>query len=119
MCYSKTGVLSYREYPLIGEKINSYGNNDFAGYLWAILRMIQYTIIPLICLVFAKYNLKIVPKFEFAYLFLILLGIGVVFNPVIFSRFANYFMPLYSLSLATLICSFIRKKVCRIGWRDF
>lgn len=94
--------------PGVGSKIESYNKNDFAGYLWALLRVFQYTVLPFIALFFARYSLHRVPQFEFSYLILILLGIGVIFNPVIFSRFANYFFPLYSLSLTTLICDSLR-----------
>lgn len=94
--------------PGIGSKIESYNKNDFAGYLWAFIRVIQYSLLPFIALIFSRYSLHTDPKYEFAYLILILLGIGVIFNPVIFSRFANYFLPLYSLSLTDLICSFLR-----------
>lgn len=94
--------------PGIGSRIESYNKNDFAGYLWAALRFLQYSVVPFLALFFSHKSLHKIPKYEFAYLILILLGFGVIFNPVIFSRFANYFIPLYSLSLAELICSSIR-----------
>lgn len=94
--------------PAIGAKAVSYGKHTYVGYLWAGLRIFQFSIIPLITLYVCHAQFHYHPKFEFSYLMLILLGIGIVFSPIIFQRFTNYFYPLLSLSLADVVCRGIR-----------
>lgn len=92
-----------RVIPVLGDKAVSYGKHGNVGYLWAGLRVLQFTIIPFVVLWCSIYQFKIKPKYEEAYLYLILLGIGVIFVPIIFQRFTNYFYPLLSLSLADVL----------------
>ena len=90
--------------PVLGEKANNYSDHNFVGYLWAGIRVFQFSIIPYIFLFFSKKVFCISPKYEITYLFMILSGIGVVFSPIIFQRFTNYFYPLYALSITNVIC---------------
>lgn len=94
--------------PAVGAKAIGYGKHTNVGYLWAGLRILQFSIIPLITLILCKRIFYMTPKYEIAYLILILLGIGIAFIPIIFQRFTNYFYPLLALSLADVICKNIR-----------
>lgn len=96
--------------PVVGDKAEGYGRHSNVGYLWAGLRILQFSIIPLLTLIICKYIFHIKPKYEIAYLILIILGIGILFSPIIFQRFTNYFYPLLALSLADVICKNIRSK---------
>lgn len=89
----------------IGNKVSSYEDVHFVGYLWTGLRFLQYTFIPLAILVFGKYVLRTEVHYEPLYCVMALLGIGVLFSPVVFSRFTNYIYPLYALSLADVLCT--------------
>lgn len=88
----------------IGEKVNSYEDVHFVGFLWMGLRFLQYTLVPLCILAFGKKVLHMEVKYEPLYCVMALLGIGVLFSPVIFSRFTNYIYPLYALSLTEVLC---------------
>lgn len=95
--------------PAIGAKAQSYENYKNVGYLWEGLRIIQFTIIPLLTLVMCKKIFHFKPKFEIAFLIISLLGIGIVFVPIIFQRFTNYFYPLIALAYADIIAGQIVK----------
>lgn len=105
--------------PMLGEKATTYGDHGFVGYFWAGLRIIQFSIIPSIILVLSNKSLKIHPKYEISYLFMILSGIGVIFSPIVFQRFTNYFYPLYALSLTDVICSCIISKYLKKRFTSF
>lgn len=107
LCFGiKSVVFSVIErIPVIGERVAAYSKNSFVGYFWCGLRVFQFTIIPLLILFYAKKILHRNPKYEISYLFIILSGIGIIFMPIIFQRFTNYFYPIYALSLSDLICS--------------
>lgn len=89
--------------PILGEKASSYSEYSFVGYFWAGLRVFQFSLIPFLFLIFCKKIFHAYPQFEISYLVMILLGVGVIFSPIIFQRFTNYFYPLYALSIADVI----------------
>lgn len=91
--------------PIIGAKAQNYERYGNVGCLWEGLRLIQFTVIPLLTLVLCKKVFHYNPKFEIAYLISSILGIGILFVPIIFQRFTNYFYPLIALSYADVITS--------------
>lgn len=94
--------------PAVGAKAEGYGKHTYVGYIWVGLRLIQFTIIPYLTLLFCKKIFRCKPKFEIAYLIIMLMGIGIIFVPIIFQRFTNYYYPLLSLSLADVLCRYIK-----------
>ena len=87
----------------IGDKIQSYDQYTYVGYLWVALRFLQYVVFPVIIYMFGKYTLKLIIPDETVYCMLILLGVGIFFNPVIFSRFTNYLYPLLAISCTNIL----------------
>ena len=94
--------------PSIGAKAQGYGKHTYVGYLWAGLRFFQFTIIPIMVLIVSKRILRLSIPYEICYLILILLGIGVLFVPIIFQRFTNYFTPLFALSVSHILVKGIK-----------
>lgn len=58
-----------------------------------LVQLLKYSVLPFIVLFLYKKHSKIPFKYESLVLFHILIGIGVVFYQVIFSRFTNYTQP--------------------------
>lgn len=94
--------------PAVGAKAESYGQHSYVGYFWAALRVFQFSIIPLLVIFVSKKILKISIPYEISYLILILLGIGILFVPIIFQRFTNYFTPIFALSVSQVLVKGIR-----------
>jgi asparagine N-glycosylation enzyme membrane subunit Stt3 len=90
--------------PIIADKAKSYGRHTYVGYFWVGMRVIQFSVIPYFVLYLNKKHFKTELKFESVYLYMIIIGMGMIFIPIIFQRFTNYFYPMLSLSMADLIC---------------
>ncbi|PXV62188.1 EpsG-like putative glucosyltransferase [Dysgonomonas alginatilytica] len=92
----------------VGDKANTYISFNEIGAMnmnWVILNLMQLTFFPMIVLFFQKYILKEDVKFESLVCMHALLGIGVAFYQIIFSRFTNYTMPFYALFLVNFFYS--------------
>ena len=112
MCFGLRSMFfaAMEHIPLIGDKAIAYAGHSFVGYFWAGLRVFQFSIIPVLLLKFAHNILHQRPKYEITYLFIIMSGIGVIFLPIIFQRFTNYFYPLYALSITDILCNSLRSR---------
>lgn len=90
------------------EKITFYSS---VTYSWNthILFLTVKGLLPLLILYLAKfYKIEILQN-EGVLAFAILLGFAVVFNPIIFSRFYNYFLPILCISLSDTLVVMYRK----------
>lgn len=94
----------------IGKKINDYSE---AAYGWksTFLFLMTRTLIPVGLGFWAKKKLHMPIKYESMLCVFGLLGVGSVFNAIIFTRFSNYLMPLYVITLAGILCPCFKKAV--------
>lgn len=91
---------------LSAKKVAKYASDFETGAMnknWIIYRVVKYTILPFILLIFQKVILKRNISFEPFICIYILFGIGVVFYQIIFERFTNYFMPFYGIFLSNIV----------------
>lgn len=86
----------------IDKKINDYAEATY-GWKSTILFVVTRTIIPIGIGFWAKKNFQTPIKYESMLCVFGLLGIGSIFNPIIFTRFSNYIMPFYIITLANII----------------
>lgn len=92
----------------IDKKINDYAE---AAYGWksTILFVVTRTLIPISIGFWTKKNFEFPIKYESMLCVFGLLGIGSVFNPIIFTRFSNYLMPFFIITLANIIIPSFRR----------
>lgn len=96
-------LILFENFEKIGDKVDTYVEFNEAGAMnlnWIILNLMQLTIFPLSLLFFQKKIMKIETQYESLICMHALLGIGIIFYQIIFSRFTNYTMPFYALFVA-------------------
>lgn len=102
--YHLTSIFSFFEnVEKINKKINDYAEATY-GWKSTALFFITRTLIPIGIGFWAKKKLQMTIKYESMLCVFGLLGIGSIFNTIIFTRFSNYLMPLYIITLADILC---------------
>lgn len=88
---------------VLSEKVNTYRTDQSGGFLFSVLIILRYSVIPIVTNYFlkTKYNNT---KYENVLCVLSLLGICSVFSYIIFTRFTNYFLILLAVAIAELLC---------------
>lgn len=83
---------------------------------WKMLILIQSFLLPLGGFLIAKFILRspTALRYEPLMAVLIILGAGVVINPLIFSRLTNYYTPIYALLLSEIFISLLHKTRLKI-----
>lgn len=82
----------------LSEKVEySISEGVILNLRFILFHLITKTLLPLSILIYQKYFLKRIPAFENMCCLHCILGLGVIFYPVIFYRFTNYFTPFLAI----------------------
>lgn len=95
-------------YPLF-EKVARYSDIDNVGYFWMGSRLIYYGFLPLTILYYFKTQEEKEVKNEYLICTMAIISMGIIINPIIFARFVNYFLPIYTVQLANLFVPKLRE----------
>lgn len=96
--------------PAIQAKIESYSEISSLGGLADLLNITRLALFPIAFGYTAKYICHYNIKFENIISLLGLIGIASYFNPIIFSRFTNYLMLFFAVSVSDCAVSLLRSR---------
>lgn len=102
--------IIFENFEKINKKLNDYSEATY-GWKSSLLFVITKTIIPLTIFLWAKYKLNVKIKYENLMCIFIILGICAIFNTIIFTRFTNYFLPFYCISLSNQLVPVFRVRM--------
>ncbi|SCY84869.1 EpsG family protein [Flavobacterium anhuiense] len=94
----------------INKKVNDYSEASY-GWKSTFLFFATRTLIPIGLFYWAKNKFNIVIKYEYLICVFGLLGVCSIFNTIIFTRFTNYLMLFYCITLADVMIPFFRQKI--------
>ena len=97
-------------FPYLDAKIWYYFHMPMSAK-WCIQQAIPTIVVPAICLIYHRMRQDSNIPFESLICIRILLGLGILFMPVIFYRFGNYTVLPFLLLLANIIGPGLRQKV--------
>lgn len=116
-CCLITGVLLMFLLPIIslfegvvvvGDKLSGYSQDTTHGILADFMALLRSWIFPLLFVLFLKYGMHRSIKYENLIAIMTLFGFAAYFSPIIFSRFSNYLILFYAISLADILIDCIR-----------
>ncbi len=116
-CCLITGVLLMFLLPIIslfegvvvvGDKLSGYSQDTTHGILADFMALLRSWIFPLLFVLFMKYGMHRSIKYENLIAIMTLFGFAAYFSPIIFSRFSNYLILFYAISLADILIDCIR-----------
>lgn len=103
----QTFLVALESIEKIQEKISFYGTTS-SSLNTTLLFLFAKFIIPIGFFSYAKHVLKKPIRYEPIMCLLGLVGIGTVFNTLIFMRLSNYLLPFYCLAICDIIIPYLR-----------
>jgi hypothetical protein len=103
-------ILNSLSHIYIFSKILRYSEHGYVGYLWVMLRILYFAILPSIILYICKFKYNIKFKYESLICLQILLSLGLFFVPILFQRLINYTIIPYLVALSEGLGILLTKK---------
>lgn len=100
----------FSDIEALSKKIESYENDKSHGMLADSLSFLRDFLFPLVFCYVVKFKTPIKLRYENMILVMVLLGLYALFNPIIFSRFCNYFKLFLVIAISDAFCELIRRK---------
>ncbi|MDO9633778.1 MAG: EpsG family protein [Paludibacter sp.] len=101
-------LVFLENFEKISNKVNVYIDYEKLNLTWVAYNLIQITLFPLFLLFVYKKILRQNSEYEYLICIHALLGIGILFFQLIFTRFSNYTLPFLAIFFADFIGSLIR-----------
>jgi hypothetical protein len=107
-------LVFLENFDKLANKVNVYVEYEKLNLTWIAYNLIQITLFPLFLLFIYKKVFRQDSEFEFLICTHALLGIGILFFQLIFTRFSNYTLPFLAIFFTEIIghfiCNFSEKK---------
>lgn len=111
LCLMLNKILIQVSQIEIFEKLDRYTSHTNVGYFWAGSRFIYLSLLPILILSYFK-HIKVNIYFQNMICLMALISVLIWANPIVFARFANYFLPFYAIQLANLFIPVFRQNKC-------
>lgn len=101
----------FESIAIIGDKITGYAEDTTHGMLADFMALLRGFIFPLGVVLLMKFGMHRTVKYENMIAVYTLFHLASYFSPIIFSRFANYFVIFYAIFLGDILINCIRTSI--------